>query len=722
MFPRDRSTIQMAEAFHVRRFRLYCLVMVDWSDFRVLFESAPSLYLALEPDLRIVAVSNAYLAATMTNRESIIGRYLFDVFPDNPNDPMASGARNLRASLEAVVLTGKPDTMAVQKYDIRRPDAEGGGFEERYWSPVNSPVFVGDRLTYIIHRVEDVTDYVRLQQAKRVQEKVHDDALSSAEKTRIELYLRTQELDEASLRGFVASGRLGLIPRANLYLLLMQAPAAVCVLRGRDHAIELANPVFLEIVGNREILGRPAREALADRKPLLEPLDGVLESGETFTSRELPLLVDRGGGFEEGIFTFIYQPMVGVDREIEGVALFGFDITEQVNARRAIEELARHLREADRAKDEFIAIISHELRTPMTSILGWTRMLALGGLDEETHRDALEALERSTLSQAKLIEDLLDESRIAAGKLRLDLRPVDLALLVDQAVRMARPSAIVRGVALSFEPGGERYESFGDPARLQQVIGNLLGNSIKFTPEGGSVTVRIGRDDAFVVIEVRDSGRGIRPALLPHVFERFRQGEAGGERQSGLGLGLAITRNLVEMHGGSVDAASDGEGEGATFTIRLPLHETTVADDFVSRAEQSRMTAFPRLDHVRVLIIEDEIDNQIVLATALKHCGAEVECVGTAAAALTLLESSRPDVIVCDITLPDGDGCSLLEDIRERGWLTPALALTVLGRPNEQSRIMAAGFDLFRQKPIDPIDLAHAVARLAHTKDVANTD
>jgi signal transduction histidine kinase/ActR/RegA family two-component response regulator len=559
-------------------------------DFRVLFESAPSLYLALDPGLRIVAVSDAYLQATMTERESIVGRYLFDVFPDNPGDPEASGVRNLRASLEIVLRTGKPDTMPLQKYDIRRPPSEGGGFEERYWSPVNSPVFAGDDLTYIIHRVEDVTDFVNADSQKRDQQKVHEDLRSSAEGTRIELHLRTQELEEARRRG------------------------------------------------------------------------------------------------------------------------------------RAIEELADQLREADRAKDEFIAIISHELRTPMTSILGWTRMLALGGLDDETHREALEALERSTLAQAKLIEDLLDESRIAAGKLRLDLRPVDLASVVDEAVHMARPSAIARGITLSFDADGERCESFGDPSRLQQVIGNLLGNAIKFSPEGGKVTVRVGREEPFAVIEVRDSGRGIDAALLPHVFERFRQGKAGGERQSGLGLGLAIARHLVEMHGGHVDAASEGEGRGATFTIRLPLHESTVADDFVGRDSSLRMRALPRLDAVRVLIVEDEMDNRMVLSTALKRCGAVVECVGTSSAALRALEASRPDVLVCDITLPDGDGCSLLEEIRKRGWTTPALALTVLGRPNEQARIVAAGFDLFRQKPIDPVDLAHEVSRLAHPDEALRNE
>ena len=679
-------------------------------DFRALFEAAPGLYLVLEPDLKIVAVSNAYLAATMTERESIVGKNLFDVFPDNPDDPAASGERNLRVSLEKVLRTGEPDTMPVQKYDVRRPSAAGGEFEAHYWSPVNSPVLVDGRLTHIIHRVEDVTDFMLLEQQQRDREKAND---ALRENTRIELYLRAEELEEAKLKGFVAATHLGLIPRANLYLLFMQSPAAVCVLRGPELLVELANPSFKKLIDEREILGRPAREALSDREALLEPIDRVMASGETILSRELALPGARLEPLDERIYSFVYQPMSGMRGEVEGVVLFGFDITEQVHARRALEELAEHLKEADRAKDEFIAVISHELRTPMTSILGWTRMLALGGLDEATHRDALDALERSTLAQARLIEDLLDESRIAAGKLRLDLRAVDLVTVVEDAVTLARPAAEAKQLALSFESDGQPCEAYGDPARLQQVIGNLLGNAIKFTPEGRRISVHVERKEADGLIIVRDSGRGIEASLLPHVFERFRQGQGHTERKSGLGLGLAIARHLVEMHGGSMSAASDGENQGATFTIHLPLHYAVTAEDFVERDNSARTTSMPRLDAVRVLIVEDNKDNQNVLATALKRCGAVVQCSGTANEAYGIIESWDPQVLLCDISLPDLDGCSFLIELRKRGQKVPALALTVMGRPNEQARILAAGFDLFRQKPIDPVDLAHEVARLA---------
>lgn len=682
-------------------------------DFQLLFEHAPGLYLVLDRNFCIVAATDAYLAATMTSR-SIIGRNLFEVFPDNPDDPSATGSRNLRASLDAVLRTGQANAMPVQKYDIRRPEVEGGGFEERYWSPVNSPVFSGRELTHIIHRVEDVTDFVRLQQAEIEREKANENLRTRSERMRAELYQRSNEIDEMNLDGSVAaSGTLGLIPRANLYVLLMNAPAAVCIVRGRDHVIELANPPFRQLTGDKEILGQPAGSAFAT-DALLQPLDGVLHGGEAALLNEVSIPCGEPG--QERIFTFVYQPMRGVEGAVEGVVLFGFDVTDQVRARQKLEHIADELKRGDRAKDEFIAIISHELRTPMTSILGWARMLDLGGLDEHTYKEALDAITRSTRTQAKLIEDLLDESRIASGKLRLEMRPLELSAVVDAAVAMIRPGADAKEITIDIEAGGDGIRIAGDPMRIQQVIGNLLANAVKFTPTGGRISIRVGRQSRDAFIEITDTGRGITPELMPYVFERFRQGDqVGSERQSGLGLGLAIARHLVEMHDGTIEAMSEGEGKGATFRIVLPLHEAA-ATEFADR--DGRYDApLPQLDHVRVLIVEDEVDNRKVLSAVIRQCGGDVQCVETAEAAFRIIAEWKPHVLVTDIALPDLDGCTFMEQLRAlppgRGANTPSLALTVLGRPDERARIAAAGFDVFRQKPIDPLDLAHEVARLA---------
>jgi len=278
------------------------------------------------------------------------------------------------------------------------------------------------------------------------------------------------------------------------------------------------------------------------------------------------------------------------------------------------------------------------------------------------------------------------------------------------------PSADAKKISLTLDSGDERFDVFGDAARLQQAIGNLLGNAIKFTGEGGRVRALVRRDGETGVAEVIDTGWGIPPETLPYIFERFRQGENTADRQSGLGLGLSITRHIIEMHGGSVGAASAGKGQGARFTIRLPLHVSLGENAIIGRDAAMRAATLPRLDGVRVLIVEDEIDNRKVLSAALRHCGADVECSGTAADGFDRVHTWEPHVIVCDIALPDLDGCSFLEQLRLREGNEhniPALALTVLGRPGEQARITAAGFDVFRQKPIDPVDLAHEVARLA---------
>lgn len=687
--------------------------MVNSIDFRALFESAPGLFLVLDPEFRIVAVSDAYLEATMTRREQIVGKNLFDVFPDNPADTSASGVRNLTASLQFVLEHGKPHTMAVQKYDIRRPASEGGGFEERYWSPTNSPVLRDGQITHIIHSVEDVTAVVRLEEKERERALANERLASSAENARMELYHTMQELEEARLRGFIASKKFGLIPRANLYLLLMNAPAAVCVVRGPGCVVELANPVFQQLVGRRDALGAKLGDLLGARSPIVTGTAAAMRNKETATTNEVTLRIHRDDGDEEGVFSFVHQPMMGVDGQIDGAVVFGFDITEQVRSRRSMEKLAEQLRVADRSKDEFIAVISHELRTPMTSILGWTRMLALGGLDDETYRDALDALERSTRAQAQLIEDLLDESRIAAGKLRLEMRAVDVGAIVADAVRSARPGAEARSITLELVTNEEPFPSFGDPSRLEQVIGNVLSNALKFTPEGGHVIVSLRREEEDVVVEVRDTGKGIPEELLPYVFDRFRQGEVTTERQSGLGLGLAIARHLLEVHGGSIDAASEGVGKGATFLIRLPLHKGGASNDYLQRDSDARLSNLPDLSGIRVLIVEDEIDNRNVLVAALRRAGSEVECCATTAEADAILVRWTPDVLICDIALPDGDGCDFLERLRRDGSTIPALALTVFGRPNEQARIHQAGFEIFRQKPIDPVDLAHDVVRLA---------
>jgi signal transduction histidine kinase len=507
------------------------------------------------------------------------------------------------------------------------------------------------------------------------------------------------------------------VPHSALYSLFMEAPAFICVVRGPDHVFDLVNPHYQQLFPNRELLGKPIREAVPElaEQGFVDLLDGVFATGEPFVGKEVQAMLDRrdSGTLEPGFFNFVYQPMQ-INGRIDGVMVFGFEVTDQVMARRQANALADDLRNSNREKDEFIAVVAHELRTPMTSILGWVRLLQLGDLDAETYAAALDALERSTKAQARIIEDLLDESRISSGKLRLDLRPCNLGPIVETAVEMIRPAAEAKGILLVADMAGEPLETIGDPNRLQQVFANVLSNAIKFSPEKSHVEISVSRSGSSAQVEIRDHGRGIDPDLLPHVFERFRQGGIGGQ-QGGLGLGLAIARHLVELQGGTIAAASEGEGKGAVFTVRLPLCSDRAAQAFVDRKHAARELALPALTGVHVLIVEDDIDNRDVIAAVMAHCGATVECTATAADALLRIERRTPDVIISDIVLPDIDGCAFLTRLRAAnspGSNTPALALTVFGRAHEQERIRAAGFEVLRQKPVEPADLANDVARL----------
>lgn len=513
------------------------------------------------------------------------------------------------------------------------------------------------------------------------------------------------------------------IAKSSLENLLMQAPALICILRGPEHVFELVNPLFAQLFSRRTLLGKPVRESLPElnSQPYQGILDRVYQTGESFHGKEAKVKIDRreDGAIEQGYFNFSYQPLRSSKGTIEGVLVFAFEVTELVESRRRAEMLAESLHRANREKDDFIAAISHELRTPLTSILGWARMMKLGGLDEKTMEAALDSIDRSTKAQAQLIEDLLDESRIAAGKLRLTLRPVRVEDLIEGAVSNMTPLAEKQDVSVTTTLPPEAMIVSGDPARLQQVVNNLLSNAIKFTPAGGTIAVTLARAGDDAVIKVTDTGRGISAEFLPQVFDRFRQADnASSHRRDGLGLGLSIVHHLVGLHGGSVTAESAGVGSGATFTVRLPLFKATGdVPELSDRDAEERYESLPSLKGVRILVVEDENDNRNVLEAVLLRCGAAIVSATTADDAVEKTRAWKPDVILSDILLPGRDGCQMLEEIRQlgpaEGGQTPAMALSVHGRPNDHERALQAGFTIFRQKPIEPADLAFDLARLA---------
>jgi signal transduction histidine kinase/ActR/RegA family two-component response regulator len=387
----------------------------------------------------------------------------------------------------------------------------------------------------------------------------------------------------------------------------------------------------------------------------------------------------------------------------------------------ALEQAARQeAEEANRIKDEFLATLSHELRTPLNAILGWGQVLRAGKLHEAAADRALETIERNARAQAQLIADLLDISRIITGKLRLDFKPVELHRIIEAALDSAGPAADAKGIQLAVSLGALTNPVLGDGDRLQQVVWNLLSNAIKFTPHGGRVEVRLRELAPEAVIQVIDSGIGIRPEFLPHVFDRFRQAESSHTRShGGLGLGLSIVQHLVELHGGTVEVESPGEGQGATFTVKLPLRlELAEELPLEQRPALSQVWGLPDLlKDVRVLVVEDEADTRDLLVTALAQCGAEVVAAGSVPEALAAFDRVMPDVLVSDIGFPGEDGYSLIRKLRarapSRGGRLPAVALTAYVREEDRRRALTAGFQTHLAKPVDPSELIMTVAQMA---------
>jgi signal transduction histidine kinase len=406
-------------------------------------------------------------------------------------------------------------------------------------------------------------------------------------------------------------------------------------------------------------------------------------------------------------------------------------VSEVEDLRRALEdaraaarraELAnaarREAEAANRAKDDFLAVLSHELRTPLNATFGWVRMLRSGQLDGGAAEHALEVIERNVNQQSRLIRDLLDASRIVFGRLELSLQPVDLPALVASVVESIRPSAEIRAISLKSELDPEAGPVNGDPDRLRQAVENILGNAIKFTPPNGAIAVQLERDiDARLVVS--DTGRGIDAEFLPHIFERFKQSDSTSTRgHAGLGLGLAIVRHLVELHGGRVRAESAGVGQGATFTIVLPIVAASAEDAAaVQQPASSPPASGERLDGVRILLVEDDADTRELVATVLAQSGAVTFTASNARDGIDMAPRVRPDVLVCDLAMPDQDGLAVVRQVKawaaETGVALPALALTAYARAEDRDQALAVGFDLYLSKPVEPSELVRAVARLA---------
>ena len=460
------------------------------------------------------------------------------------------------------------------------------------------------------------------------------------------------------------------------------------------------------------------------------PYYGMPEGHLPVTSYLAVPVVSRSGEVLGGLFFGHSKPGVFTERHEHIVAgLAGQAAIAMDNAR--LYETARKARQdaetANRIKDEFLATVSHELRTPLNAIFGWARLLKSGKLDRANVAQAVETIERSARAQGQIIEDILDVSRIITGKIHLEISPIEVAPLIEAAVDSLRPTAEARRVRLQTVLDTGQHLVLGDANRLQQVLWNLLSNAIKFTPKNGRVQVALERIDSHVEIKVSDTGKGINREFLPYVFERFRQADSSTTREyGGLGLGLAIVRHLVELHGGSVAADSPGEGLGATFTVILPLTVINKSGRLVEQHQTARIDQSERakaqeesvleLADVRVLIVDDEADARNLLTIILQQYGAEVRAAGSTLEGLEALKGWRPDVLVSDIGMPDRDGYELIREVRAldsaEGGDLPAIALTAYARSEDRLKALKAGFQTHIAKPIEPDELVATIAVL----------
>ena len=531
-------------------------------DFRALFEAAPGLFLVLDPELRIVAVSDAYLAATMIRRDDVLGRGIFEVFPDNPNDPGATGVGNLRASLERVRKTAKPDTMAVQKYDIRRPESEGGGFELRYWSPVNSPVLDDlRRVRYIIHRVEDVTEFVRLRERRDEQEATTAELRERAEKMEAEIVHRSQELQTANAE----------------------------------------------------------------------------------------------------------------------------------------------LRKAGTAKNEFLSRMSHELRTPLAAILGFSELLATRDLGEKPDEWA-RMIHVAGEHLLTLVDEIMDLSRIEAGTVGISTEAVSLGPLVEEAFQLMRPFAAGHDITL-FEPvfteaTGAAYV-LADRQRLTQVVINLISNAIKYNRHRGTVTVEAEEDEGRIHLSVADTGAGIDPDQLPRLFTPFDRLDAAASGIDGTGLGLALSRRLVEAMGGRIGVRSR-RGIGTTFWVELEIARPAVVDAADAAAEGLLATRqYPT--ELRVLYVEDVVANvRLVEEIFARRPSIRLIPAMQGQLGIELARDHRPHLIFLDLHLQDMTGADVLAALRRDAATRsiPVVILTADATRRELEKLQRLGARSYESKPI----------------------
>ncbi len=744
------------------------------TDIQRIFRGIPGLFLVLKPDrdFTIVAASEDYLRATHTD-ERIFGRPVFEVFPENPAEPDASGERNLRASLNRVVAGKVADKMPLQRYDLRLPAALGGRYQERHWMPRNAPVLGDDgEVEYIVHRVEDASaavnrdaaeilesitegfftldrqwrfDYVN-REAHRILhrepgtlsgtvlwqafpglegtefERNFQRSMSEREKTSFTAYYPNHNawyevtsfpapegvsvyLRNVTEQKKVQGEREHLIVASEnqrrIYETALDSTPDFVYVFDLQHRVIYANAALLKMWGVTEAFGKLLSELgyeqwhveMHDRE-----IEQVIETRAPIRG-EVPFTGTHG----RRIYDYIFAPVLGPDGNVVAVAGTTRDATERQAADRALREQAERLAESDRAKDEFLATLSHELRNPLAPLRNAIELLRRTR-EGDTRFEAVHLMmERQLDHLVRLVDDLLEVSRISRGTFSLRKEQVELAAVVRSATETSEPLIRAGGHAFVLELPEEPLWLEGDLVRMAQILANLLNNAAKYTDHGGRIRLRAWRDGGMAAISVSDNGVGIAPEVMPRMFEMFSRGDRdSGRSQGGLGIGLALSRRLAQMHGGSLEARSEGPGKGSEFIARLPLSS-------VPEPTAPSLQVDQHLTQMRVLVVDDNPDAGDSLAMILEVLGAEVRVARSGAEAIEMFGAYRPSVVLLDIGMPGMNGYDVARALR-RGFPdhgATLVALTGWGQEDDRRRAREAGFDHHLVKPADLDVLQH---------------
>ncbi len=684
-------------------------------DYRLLFEAAPTPYVVLSPAFIILAVNDAFLEASHRPRASLVGRMVFDVFPDNPNDPAPTGLKNLRRSLERVLHARCTDTMAVQQYDIPLGTPPDVQFVERHWCPVNVPVLGEDgEVRYILHCVEEVSRMLDVQ--TELADQASTIATQALEIESVQVRLRASELHALTFARQVEA------ERRRLNAVLEAAPIGIVVtdVEGRLVSTNPANHALWgpgqtragELLDFSKLRGWWAEDShrgqpvQPQRWPMARVLQGEYIAGETIEIQSFHQPpVSR-------IVLVSAAPIRDPFNQILGGVTAVMDITDRVKAEQG-------LRESDRRKDEFLAMLAHELRNPLAPIRAAADLLALAGGESERTRQTAAVITRQVRHLTAMVDDLLDVSRVTRGLVKLESVVLDARRIILDAVEQVRPLAEARQHRLEVRTPREPVRVQGDAKRLVQVMTNLLNNAVKYTPSPGWIEVVLRQEGSQAVITVQDNGIGMQPDLVETAFELFAQAQRTSDRsQGGLGIGLALVRRLVELHGGQVVAYSEGPGRGSCFTVRLPVNAEPESGD-VSSTETGQSAVHAPREALKVLVVDDNVDAAQMLALLVETLGHHAAVENSSSAALARAAQDPPDVCLLDIGLPDVDGYELARRLRAQAGehrLT-LVAVTGYGQEQDRDRARHAGFDHHLVKPADTTVLAqlleHAAAETA---------